>query len=61
MLDRNLEFDVIAEGVETIHQVKTLRSLDCEYGQGYFFSKPLSKQAATELLEKNPQWEILCD
>lgn len=58
MLGHNLEFDVIAEGVETIHQVKALRSLDCEYGQGYFFSKPLSKQAATELLEKNPQWEV---
>lgn len=58
MLGHNLEFDVIAEGVETIHQVRALQALQCEYGQGYFFSKPLSKQAATELLERDPQWEV---
>jgi diguanylate cyclase (GGDEF)-like protein len=58
MLGHNLEFDVIAEGVETAHQVKALQSLNCEYGQGYFFSKPLSKEAATELLASDPQWEV---
>jgi diguanylate cyclase (GGDEF)-like protein len=58
MLGHNLEFDVIAEGVETAHQVRALQSLDCEYGQGYLFSKPLSKEAATQLLESNPQWSV---
>jgi diguanylate cyclase (GGDEF)-like protein len=58
LLGHNLEFDVIAEGVETAHQVRALQSLECEYGQGYFFSKPLSKEKATELLESNPQWSV---
>jgi diguanylate cyclase (GGDEF)-like protein len=58
MLGHNLEFDVIAEGVETAHQVRALQSLECEYGQGYFFSKPLPNEAATELLTNNPQWSV---
>ncbi|OKH20807.1 diguanylate cyclase [Hydrococcus rivularis NIES-593] len=58
MLGHNLELDVIAEGIETAHQVRALQSLNCEYGQGYFFSKPLSKEAATKLLASDPQWEV---
>ena len=40
---------VIAEGVETGEQLALLRSLGCEYGQGYFFSKPLETEAAGKL------------
>ena len=40
-LARNLDIDVIAEGIETLQQVLMLQSLACESGQGYFFSKPL--------------------
>jgi EAL domain-containing protein (putative c-di-GMP-specific phosphodiesterase class I) len=58
MLGHNLEFDVVAEGVETEHQVRALQALNCEYGQGYFFSKPLPKEQATELLERAPQWKV---
>jgi EAL domain-containing protein (putative c-di-GMP-specific phosphodiesterase class I) len=36
---------VIAEGVETAEQVSILRSLGCETLQGYYFSRPLFKQA----------------
>ncbi len=50
MLAKNLRLDVVAEGVETRHQVAQLRQLDCEYGQGYFFSKPLEAAAAEELM-----------
>jgi diguanylate cyclase (GGDEF)-like protein len=55
-LGHNLDLDVIAEGIETSDQVTALQDLDCEYGQGYFFAKPLSKEAATELLKNPPQW-----
>lgn len=55
-LGHNLDLDVIAEGIETIDQMLALQSLDCEYGQGYFFAKPLSKEAATDLLANPPQW-----
>jgi EAL domain-containing protein (putative c-di-GMP-specific phosphodiesterase class I) len=51
-----LGMDVIAEGVETSDQLAKLRSLGCEYGQGYFFSKPLPSEAIEELLRGDPQW-----
>jgi diguanylate cyclase (GGDEF)-like protein/PAS domain S-box-containing protein len=40
MLAQVLGMDVIAEGVETKEQLKILRDLKCEYGQGYYFSRP---------------------
>jgi diguanylate cyclase (GGDEF)-like protein/PAS domain S-box-containing protein len=39
----NLEYTVVAEGVETKEQLDFLHSCRCDYAQGYFFSKPLSK------------------
>jgi EAL domain-containing protein (putative c-di-GMP-specific phosphodiesterase class I) len=36
-----LSLVVVAEGVETTDQLKFLSDHDCEYGQGYYFSKPL--------------------
>lgn len=44
-LAHRLDLKVIAEGVETQAQNEILRSLGCEYGQGYFFSKPLHPNA----------------
>jgi len=58
MLGHNLGMDVVAEGVETAEQMQRLRALQCDYGQGYFFSKPLNSEAATALLATNPQWLI---
>ena len=40
-LAQNLGMDVVAEGVETEDQLKLLRKLECENGQGYLFSTPL--------------------
>lgn len=51
-----LSMDVIAEGVETLEQLQKLRALNCEYGQGYFFSRPLDSEAAEALIVANPQW-----
>jgi len=45
-LAKNLGMDVVAEGVETCDQLELLKSLGCQFGQGYFFSKPLDHQAA---------------
>jgi EAL domain-containing protein (putative c-di-GMP-specific phosphodiesterase class I) len=40
-LAATLGLDVIAEGTETAAQVDYLERLDCSFGQGYFFSRPL--------------------
>lgn len=55
-LAHSLRMDVIAEGVETPEQLSALKILKCEQGQGYFFSKPLTKEAAGKLLAQVPQW-----
>ncbi|MDB9511351.1 EAL domain-containing protein [Kamptonema animale CS-326] len=49
-LAHSLGLDVVAEGIETQEQLNRLRELGCEYGQGFFFSKPLDVEAAGELL-----------
>ncbi|MDJ0714638.1 MAG: EAL domain-containing protein [Prochloraceae cyanobacterium] len=40
----------VAEGVETQEQKLQLKELDCEYAQGYLFSRPLDSEAIEELL-----------
>jgi EAL domain-containing protein (putative c-di-GMP-specific phosphodiesterase class I) len=40
-LARAYHLKVIAEGVETTEQRDFLRSVDCDYFQGYFYSRPL--------------------
>jgi len=38
---QNLGLTAVAEGIETQKQLAMLQSMDCELGQGYFFSKPI--------------------
>jgi diguanylate cyclase (GGDEF)-like protein/PAS domain S-box-containing protein len=53
---KGLRLDVIAEGVENGEQLAILSKLQCEYAQGYYFSKPLTAVDAAALLENNPKW-----
>ena len=55
-LAHQLGRQVIAEGVETAEHLVILRSLGCEYGQGYFFAKPLVPEEITTLLASNRRW-----
>ena len=49
-LARNLELEVIAEGVETPEQLAILRALDCELVQGYLFARPMTPADAVAAL-----------
>lgn len=51
-LSHDLGINVTAEGIETQEQVNLLRQWSCDYGQGYFFSKPLSPEAAQIWLDR---------
>lgn len=49
-LASNLNLSVIAEGIEDAAQLSQLQAMDCEYAQGYYFSKPVTAEEATLLL-----------
>ncbi|MFO1352013.1 MAG: EAL domain-containing protein [Gammaproteobacteria bacterium] len=49
----SLGIAVVAEGVENAELVAKLKSFDCEYGQGYFFSRPLPHSSARALIAAN--------
>ncbi len=52
-LAHNLGLKVVAEGVEHIEELKLLRIMSVEYIQGYYFSRPLSFEAACYFLTEN--------
>ncbi|BAZ46846.1 diguanylate cyclase/phosphodiesterase with Chase sensor [Chondrocystis sp. NIES-4102] len=56
ILGHKLGMDVIAEGIETPEERKILTDLNCEYGQGYYFAKPLSQEDATKLFVDHVHW-----
>jgi EAL domain-containing protein (putative c-di-GMP-specific phosphodiesterase class I) len=51
-LPQELGIEVIAEGVETKAQADFLLSAGCPYAQGYYFSRPVNAERATELLQQ---------
>ena len=56
-LGHNLSMNVVAEGIETESQAQKLQALRCEYGQGYLFARPLTVQAAEDVLKNLPDWQ----
>lgn len=49
-LARSVNLKVVAEGVETERQFKILKSLGCDYVQGYLISKPVPAEQAEKFL-----------
>ena len=49
-LSHELGKKVVAEGVETEEDVGFLRSINCEYGQGFFYGEPMSEREVMQLL-----------
>ena len=57
-LAKSLNKTIIAEGIEREEQCHFLVSRGCELLQGYLFSKPLSGNILTELLENNASFPV---
>ncbi len=58
-LAHSLDIAIVAEGVETEDHRNYLQQLGCEFGQGYYFYKPLPQQAIEQLLfEETPTQTI---
>ncbi|WP_070119581.1 putative bifunctional diguanylate cyclase/phosphodiesterase [Bacillus marinisedimentorum] len=52
---RHLRLDVTAEGIETDEQLQFLQDLDCSYGQGYLFARPLERKHAEAFLKREAE------
>lgn len=52
-LAHDLDRDVVIEGVETQAEAEWLRTLGCEYGQGFYFSAPLPRAEALEFIARH--------
>ncbi len=51
-LAHNLQYKVIAEGVETAEQLQMLTDLGCSIIQGYYISRPLNAAGASKFLQQ---------
>lgn len=58
-LSRELGIRTVAEGVETWDQFTFLQEIGCDIAQGYYFSKPVSKEEFDALLKKEKKQQSL--
>ncbi|MCR5719664.1 MAG: EAL domain-containing protein [Lachnospiraceae bacterium] len=56
-----LEFEVVAEGIESKEAFELLKGYGCDYIQGFLFSKPLSAKDYLEFLEIRENKEVIAD
>ena len=55
---RTLGLQVCAEGIEREEQVRVLRALGCQRGQGFFFSGALPGATVAAMLRSDPLWSF---
>ncbi|MDD2972930.1 MAG: EAL domain-containing protein [Lachnospiraceae bacterium] len=55
-----LNLAVVAEGVETKDQILALRSMDCNYVQGFYYAKPMDSENFEELIQHTKTSEMVC-
>ena len=56
---KRLRMKVVMEGVETEEQIKKLLALECDYFQGYYFSRPVKGEEFIEYI-KNFELPEVC-
>ena len=54
-IGENLSIASVAEGVERLDQLETLRNVGCDFAQGHLFAEPMSKAALIEFM-RNETW-----
>ena len=56
-LSHDLDMDVVAEGIESEHEAELMRNYKTEFGQGFYFSRPVNATEFVKLL-RQPQLEL---
>jgi len=51
-LANNLQMATVGEGIENLADAQLLQQMDCQYGQGYYFAKPMSPHHAADYIIK---------
>ena len=54
-ISNQMGYDTVAEGIETLEDWELLKKLGIDYGQGYFFSKPMPICDMLKMLESNSE------
>ena len=49
---------VVVVGIETSPQMEQVERTGADFGQGYFFARPLSAEAATKFIKSPPRWRM---
>jgi EAL domain-containing protein (putative c-di-GMP-specific phosphodiesterase class I) len=57
-LGHMLRLEVIAEGIEEQHQLEMLKTLNCDMGQGFIFSRPKPADEAAKMIRQG-SFELL--
>jgi diguanylate cyclase (GGDEF)-like protein len=57
VLAHSLGMEVVAEGIETVEQFRMLQALNCDFMQGYLFSRPVDSQQVRGFLAADYQFE----
>jgi len=52
----SMGMSAIAEGVETQEQLEQLKSLKCDFAQGYLFSQPIEQNLVIDFIASATQW-----
>lgn len=60
-LGQALGLQTIVEGIESQAQLEKLRELGCRMGQGFYFAKPLAREHAQQLVERQAQGKTAFD
>lgn len=58
-LARNLGLKTVAEGIETEHQLRALKELGCDGGQGFLFAQPMEIDDLRQYLSENTGTELV--
>ncbi len=58
-LANSLNLELIAEGLEMNDQLEQIKALNCQFGQGYFFSTPMDTDTATALIASGLQFKTV--